>query len=94
MLPDFVLTMALFTPEFKFGSEPRSRIWLLAFATREVGIISMPWDYTQGYYQALRMTSIWAKVSIKDVREGTAALARYLQLITNLRIPHVVWILP
>lgn len=69
MHPDFVLTMALFTPELKFGSEPRSRIWLLAFATREAEIILMPWECIQGYYQALRMTIIWAKVSVKDARE-------------------------
>lgn len=69
MHPVFVLTMPLFTRELKFGSEPRSRIWLLAFATREAEIILRPWECIQGYYQALRMTSIWAKVAIKDVRE-------------------------
>lgn len=69
MHPVFVLTIALFTPELKFRSEPRSRIWLLAFATREAEIILMPWDYIQDCYQALRMASVWAKVSVKDVRE-------------------------
>lgn len=65
----FVLAMALFTPELKFGSEPRSRIWSLAFATREAEIILLPRNYIQGYFQALRMTSIWAKVPVKDIRE-------------------------
>lgn len=69
MHPDFVLTMALFTLELKLDSEPRSRIWLLAFATRKAEIMLMPWDYIQGYYQALGMISVWAKVSVKDVRE-------------------------
>lgn len=69
MHPVFVLAMPLFTPELKFGSEPRSRIWSLAFATREAEIILMPQDYIQGYYQALRMASIWAKVPVKVVRE-------------------------
>ena len=73
MQPVCVLAMELFfQPQslvLNQDPEPRSRTRLLAFATRETEIILKPWECIQGYSHTLRMTGIWTKVSIKDVRE-------------------------